>query len=70
MIIFCNTFLPNDRIHTNSAVIGKIFKPIPVVERVAEVDVTPKMTFLFTDSNMSLETFNFYISFLNYGFYL
>ena len=70
MIIFCNTLLPNDRIHTISAVNGKIFKPIPVVDRVIEVDVAPKIIFLFTDFNMCLEIFNSYISFLIYGFYL
>ena len=51
MINLCNTLLPNDRVHAIPADIGKIFKPIPVIDRVIEVDVAPMITKLSTDSN-------------------
>ena len=51
MINLCNTLLPKDRVQTIPAVIGKIIKPIPVVDRVIEVDVAPIIKILSTDSN-------------------
>ena len=41
MIILCNILLPNDRADGIPADFGKIFKPIPVIDRVIEVDVAP-----------------------------
>ena len=52
MINFCNTLLPNDRLQAIPADIGKIIKPIPVIDRVIEVDVAPMITILSTDSNI------------------
>ena len=49
MINLCNTLLPKDRVQAN---IGKIIKPIPVIDRVIEVDVAPMITILSTDSNI------------------
>ena len=54
MINLCNTLLPNDRIQAIKADIGKIIKPIPVIDRVIEVDVAPMITILSTDSNIVL----------------
>ena len=51
MIILCNTFLPNDRAQGIPADIGRIIKPIPVIDRVIEVDVAPMITILSTDAN-------------------
>ena len=48
----CNILLPNDRVHAIPADIGKIIKPIPVTDRVIEVDVAPMITILSTDSNI------------------
>ena len=52
MINLCNTLLPNDRVQAIPADIGKIIKPIPVIDRVIEVDVAPMITILSTDSNI------------------
>ena len=52
MIIFCNTSLPNDRVHANPADFGKIFEPIPVIDRVIEVDGVPKLTIVSIVSNI------------------
>ena len=38
MINLCNTLLPNDKVQAIPAVIGKIIKPIPVIDRFTEVD--------------------------------
>ena len=35
----CNTLLPNDERHGIPTDIGKIIKPMPVTDRVIEVDV-------------------------------
>ena len=73
MINLCITLLPNDRVQAIPADIGKIIEPIPVIDRVIEVDVAPLITILSTDSNIvfrGLEFYNFYISFLIYGFCL
>ena len=52
MNILCNTLLPNDKAHAISAVIGKIFKPIPNVDKVIEVGVAPILTTKSTDSHI------------------
>ena len=44
--------LPNDRIQTFPADIGKIIKPTPVFDRVIEVDVAPMMIIECIDSNI------------------
>ena len=52
MIIFRNTLLPNDRVHAIPAHIGKTIKPIPLIDRVIEVDVVPIITIVSTDSHL------------------
>ena len=52
MINLCNILLPKDRPQAIPADIGKIIKPTPVIDRVIEVDVAPKITILSTDSNI------------------
>ena len=52
MIILCNILLPKDRVQATPADIGKIIKPIPVIDRVIEVEVAPMITMLSTDSNI------------------
>ena len=51
MINLCNILLPNDRAQAIPADIGKTIKPIPVIDRVIEVDVAAMITILSTDSN-------------------
>ena len=51
MINYCNILLPNDRVQAIPADIGKAIKPIPVIDRVIEVDVAPMIIILSTDSN-------------------
>ena len=48
MILLCNTLLPNDRIQAIPADIGNTIKPIPVTDKVVEVDVAPM---IIVDSN-------------------
>ena len=50
MINLCNTLLLNDRVQAIPADMGKIIKPIPVIDKVIEVDVAPMITILSTDS--------------------
>ena len=50
MITLCNTLLHKDRVHVVPADIGKTIKPIPVIDRILEVDVAPIITILSTDS--------------------
>ena len=52
MINLCNVLLPKDIPQAIPADIGKIIKPIPVIDRVIEVDVAPMITILSTDSNI------------------
>ena len=52
IIILCNILLPNDKVHAIPADIGRIMKPIPVIDKVIEVDVAPMITMLSTDSNI------------------
>ena len=49
---FCNILLPNDKVQAIPADIGKTIKPIPVIDKVIEVDVAPMITILSTDSNI------------------
>ena len=55
MIILCSFLLPNDRPHSILADIGKIFKPIPVIDGVIEVDVALIVTIVSIDSNIVFE---------------
>ena len=52
MIILCNTSLHTNRVHANPGDIGKTIKPIPVIDRVIEVDVVPILTIVSTDSKI------------------
>ena len=51
MINLCNYLLPKDIPQAIPADIGKTIKPMPVTDRVIEVDVAPMITMLSTDSN-------------------
>ena len=51
MINLCITLLPNGRVHAVPADNGKTIKPLPIIDRVIEVDVTPMIIILSTDSN-------------------
>ena len=66
MINFCNSLLPSDRVHVIPADIGKTIKPIPVIDRVIEDDVTPMIIMLSTDSNTVFRV----LQFLGLFFYL
>ena len=57
MINLCNTLLPNDRVQAKPADIGKIIKPIPVIDKVIEVDVAAIKTIMSTDSNIVFRVF-------------
>ena len=71
MINLCNTLLPNDRVQAIPADIGKIIRPIPVTDKVIEVDVAAMMTILSTDAITVFRVLKFfYISFLIYCFCL
>ena len=52
MINLCIILLPNDRVQTIPADIGKIIRPIPVIDKVIEVDVAPMIMIESTDSNI------------------
>ena len=54
MIKLGNILLPNDRVQALPTDIGKTIKPIPVIDRVVEVDVAPMIIILSTDSNTVL----------------
>ena len=51
MINLCNTLLPNDKVHAIPADIGKTIRPIPVIDKVIELDVAPVIIILSIDSN-------------------
>ena len=57
MINLCNTLLPNDRPQAIPADIGKTINPIPVIDRVIEVDVAAMIMILSTDSNTVFKVF-------------
>ena len=53
MINLCHTLLPNDKVHAIPVDNGKLTKPIPVIDRVIEVDVAPTLIILLsTDSKI------------------
>ena len=70
MINSCNTLLPKDRPQAIPADIGRIIKPIPVIDSVIEVNVAPMITILSTDSNIVFRVLYFFYFFLIYGFCL
>ena len=51
MINLGNFLLPNERVQAIPADMGKINKPIPVINRIIEVDVAPMIIILSTDYN-------------------
>ena len=51
MINLCNILLPRDRPQAIPADIGKTIKPIPITDKVIDVDVAVMITILSTDSN-------------------
>ena len=51
MIKLCNALLPNDRVQAVPADFDKTIKPLPVIDRVIEVDVAPMIIILFIYSN-------------------
>ena len=51
MINLCNILLPKDMPQATPADIGKTIKPIPVIDKVIEVDVAAIITILSTDCN-------------------
>ena len=57
--ILCNTLLRKDKVKAIPADIGKIIKPIPVIDKVSEVDVAPMITNESTDSNTVFRMFYF-----------
>ena len=69
MIISCNTLLLDDGAQAIPTDIVKIIKPIPVVDKVIEVDVAPIKPIVSTDLNMVFAVF-FKISFLIHNFCL
>ena len=52
MLTSCNTLLLNDGVLSIPADIGEIIKPIPVIDRVIEVDVAAIVTILSSDPNI------------------
>ena len=52
MIILCITLFPNDKAQGFPADVGKLIKPIPVIDRVFEVDVAPMVTIVSTNCNI------------------
>ena len=52
--MLCNTLLPNDRAHAIPADIVKLFKLLPVICEVIEVDVAPKIAIVSTDPKILL----------------
>ena len=52
MIILFDTLLTSDKVHAIPTHIGKTIKPIPVTDRVIEVNVAPRMAIVSTDSNI------------------
>ena len=55
MINLCNTLLPSDKPQAIPADLGKIIKPIPVIDRVIDVEFAPMIMILSTDSNTVLK---------------
>ena len=57
MINLCKILLPKDIPQAIPVDIGKTIKPIPVIDRVIDVDVAPMITILSTDSNIVFKVF-------------
>ena len=55
MINLCNILLPNDRVQAIPADIGRINNPIPLTDRVIEVDVAAMIKILSSDFNTVFE---------------
>ena len=51
MIKLCNTLLPKDIPQAIPADIGKTIKPIPITDKLIDVDVAPMITIVSTESN-------------------
>ena len=60
----CITLLPKDRVETIPADFGKTIKPIPVIDRVIEVDVASLIIIQSTDFNFVFRV----LYFLNFFF--
>ena len=56
-MILKNTLLPKDKVHAIPADSGKIFQPIPVIDRVIDADVASIKTFVYPDFNFVLRAF-------------
>ena len=52
MINLCITLIPNDKVQAIPADMGKTINPIPVIDRIFEVDVVAMITILSVDSNI------------------
>ena len=70
MVSLCNTLLPNDRVQAIPAVIGSIFKPIPVIDRVKEVDFAAILTIESVDSKIVFSVLQFFYIFFDLWFFL
>ena len=57
MINLCNTLLPKDKVQAILADIGNTIKPIPVTDKVKEVDVAPMIMIESTESNTVFRVF-------------
>ena len=66
MIISSNTLLANDRVHAIRADVGKVAKPIPVIDEVIDLDNAPILTIVFTDSNIVFRVSCFQIYFFQF----
>ena len=66
MISLCSTLLPNDKVHAIPADIGKIFKPIPGIDRIIEVDVSPIKTIVSSDSKIVFRVFLIFLFLFDY----
>ena len=64
MINLCNTLLTKDRVQATPADIGKTIKPMPINDRVIEVDIAPMITIESTDSNIVFTVLIFLYIFL------
>ena len=53
MINLCNTLFVKDKVQAIPADFGKTIKPIPVIDRVIEVDVAPMKTNIPIDSSIA-----------------
>ena len=69
MIISYSTFLPIDKAHADAVDIGLTIKPIPVRERVIELDIVTIITNVSNDFSIVLIVLCFFISFLICCFY-